>query len=50
MYNRKFFRSKLGRIALLSIAAMAVMNVVAWRGSVDAPAFDPAERMAAQQA
>ena len=29
MYDRAFFRSKLGRAALLSIAAMLAMNVVA---------------------
>jgi len=29
MYDRKFFRTKLGRAALLSIAAMLAMNVVA---------------------
>jgi hypothetical protein len=28
MYDRVFFRSKLGRAALLSIAAMLAMNVV----------------------
>lgn len=29
MYNRRFFASKLGMAALVSIAAMAVFNIVA---------------------
>ncbi|MET0251122.1 MAG: hypothetical protein ABW203_02990 [Novosphingobium sp.] len=29
MYDRTFFRSQLGRTALLSIAAMVAMNIVA---------------------
>jgi hypothetical protein len=29
MYDRKFFRSKLGRASLFSIAAMLAMNIVA---------------------
>ena len=38
MYDRPFFRSKLGRAALFSVAAMLAMNVVALNDRSQAPA------------
>ena len=33
MYDRKFFRSRLGRAAILSILAMTAMNLVVAHGT-----------------
>ncbi len=36
MYDRKFFQSKLGNVAVLSIAAMLAMNVLALNAQLHA--------------
>lgn len=36
MFNRKFFQSKVGHAAMLSIAAMLAMNVVALNAQLGA--------------
>ena len=36
MFDRKFFQSKLGHTAMLSIAAMLAMNVVALNAQMNA--------------
>ena len=36
MLNRQFFQSKLGKAAVLSVAAMLAMNIVALNAQLDA--------------
>jgi hypothetical protein len=44
MYDRQFFRTKLGKAALLSIMAMLAVNIVA----LDAQLHEPANAAALQ--